>query len=131
MIIGLVLTPLFIRLLFAFEVIKISYPTDMADQPSVLEQGAPRLFPPEEAVSFQGLPLIPEEFPANPVPAGAVSLQRGSSRTESTVYCATVWRGTGTAPGRLLRPDPAEPHQPANHGRVRWLSLPDDREWFR
>jgi mono/diheme cytochrome c family protein len=78
LIIGLLLTPFFVGLLFTFEVIKVSYPTDMANQPSVLEQEAPRMLPPEEAVSFQGLPVIPEEFPANPVAADGVSLQRGS-----------------------------------------------------
>jgi len=77
-IIGLVLTPFFIGLLFTFEVIKISYPSDMADQPSVLEQEAPRLLSPDDAVPFQGLPVIPEEFPVNPVPGDDVSLQRGA-----------------------------------------------------
>lgn len=77
-IIGLVLTPFVIGLLFTFEVIKISFRSDMADQPSVLADEAPRLLPPDNAVSFQGLPVIPEEFPANPVPSDEVSLQRGA-----------------------------------------------------
>ncbi len=78
MIIGLALTPFCIGLLFTFEVIKIPYTSDMADQPSVQAQESPRLPPPEEAVSFEGLPFVPEEFPVNPVPADEVSLQRGA-----------------------------------------------------
>ena len=77
-IIGLALTPFCIGLLFTFEVIKISYPSDMSDQPSVLEQEAPRQLPPDNAVSIVGLAVLPEEFPVNPVPSDDVSLQRGA-----------------------------------------------------
>ena len=76
-IIGLVLSPFVIGLLFTFEVIKIPFPTDMADQASVSEQEGPRLLPPEGAVPVQGLSVIPDESPVNPVPADEVSLQRG------------------------------------------------------
>ena len=76
-IIGLVLVPFTVGLLFTFEFIKIPFPTDMADQPSVGYQEGPRMLPPEGAVPVQGLSVIPEEFPANPVPADEVSLQRG------------------------------------------------------
>jgi len=77
-IIGLALTPFCVGLLFTFEIIKVSYPSDMSDQPSVLAQEAPRQLPPDSAVSIQGLPVIPEEFPVNPVPGDEVSLQRGA-----------------------------------------------------
>ncbi len=78
LIIGLVLTPFVVGVLFTFEIIKIPFPTDMADQLSVDYQEGPRLLPPEGAVPAQGLPVIPEEFPVNPVPADEVSLQRGA-----------------------------------------------------
>ena len=78
LIIGLVLTPFVVGLLFTFEIIKIPFPTDMADQPSVDYQEGPRLLPPDGAVPVQGLSVIPEEFPLNPVPADEVSLQRGA-----------------------------------------------------
>ncbi len=78
LIIGLVLTPFFVGLLITFEVIKIPFPTDMADQVSVAYQEGPRRLPPEGAVPVQGLSVIPEEFPVNPVPADEVSLQRGA-----------------------------------------------------
>jgi len=77
-IIGLVLLPFVIGLLFTYEIIKISFPTDMADQPSSDYQEAPRLLPPGDVVPVQGLSVIPEEFPVNPVPADDVSLQRGA-----------------------------------------------------
>lgn len=77
-IIGLALTPFCVGLLFTFELIKISYPSDMSDQLSVLEQEAPRQLPPDNAVSILGLAVLPEEFPLNPVPGDDVSLQRGA-----------------------------------------------------
>lgn len=77
-IIGLALTPFCVGLLFTFEVIKISYPSDMSDQLSILEQEAPRRPPPDNAVSILGLAVLPEEFPLNPVPGDDVSLQRGA-----------------------------------------------------
>lgn len=77
LIIGLVLTPFFVGLLFTFEVIKVPLPTNMVDQPSVGYQEGPRLLPPDDAVPVQGLSVIPEEFPEKPIPADEVSLQRG------------------------------------------------------
>ena len=78
LIIGLVLAPFVVGLLFTFEIIKIRFPTDMADQASVNDQEGPRRLPPDGAVPVQGLAVIPEEFPVNPVPADEVSLQRGA-----------------------------------------------------
>lgn len=76
-IIGLVLTPFVVGLLLTFEIIKIPFPTNMADQPSIDYQEGPRILPPNGAVPVQGLSVIPEEFPVNPVPADKVSLERG------------------------------------------------------
>jgi len=76
-ILGILLAPMAIGLLFTFEVIKIPFPTDMSNQPFVDYEEGPRLLPPEGAVPVQGLSIIPDEFPANPVPADPVSLQRG------------------------------------------------------
>ncbi len=50
----------------------------MADQVSVGHQEGPRLLPPDGAVPVQGLSVIPEEFPDNPVPGDEISLQRGA-----------------------------------------------------
>ncbi len=78
LIISLVMTPFVVGLLCTFELIKIPFVTDMADQPSIDYQEGSRLLPPNGAVPVQGLAVIPEEFPVNPVPADAVSLQRGN-----------------------------------------------------
>ena len=77
-IIGLVLAPFIIGLLFTFEIIKIRFPTDMGEQVSTGYQEGPRRLPPEGAVPVQGLSVIPEEFPVNPVAGDEVSLQRGA-----------------------------------------------------
>ncbi len=77
LIIILVMTPFIVGLLCTFELLKIPFVTDMADQPSIDYQEGPRLLPPDGAVPMQGLSAIPEEFPVNPVPADKVSLQRG------------------------------------------------------
>jgi len=77
-IIGLVLAPFIIGLLFTFEIIKIRFPTDMGEQASIGYQEGPRRLPPEGAVPVQGLSVIPEEFPVNPVPGDETSLQRGT-----------------------------------------------------
>lgn len=77
-IIGLVLAPFIIGLLFTYELIKISFPTNMANQPFIDYQESPRKLPPDGAVPVQGLSVIPEEFPVNPVPANEISLQRGA-----------------------------------------------------
>ncbi len=78
LIIALVLAPFVVGLLFTFEIIKLPFPTDMADQASVGYQEGPRGLPPEGAVPVQGLSVIPDEVPVNPVPADEVSLQRGA-----------------------------------------------------
>jgi mono/diheme cytochrome c family protein len=77
-IIGLVLTPFIVGLLFTYEIVKIPFPTNMAEQLAVDYQEAPRKLPPEGAVPVQGLSVIPEEFPVNPVQADEISLQRGA-----------------------------------------------------
>ena len=77
LIIAVILTPFLIGLLFTFEILKIPIPTNMQNQISINYQESPRLLPPEGAVPVQGLATIPDEFPANPIPADEVSLKRG------------------------------------------------------
>lgn len=76
--IGVVLTPFVVGLLFTFEVIKVWFPTDMAEQISIGENEGPQRPSPAGAVPLSGLPVIPDELPVNPVPGDAVSLQRGA-----------------------------------------------------
>ena len=77
LIIAVRLTPFIIGLLFTYEILKIPFATDMENQVSIDYQESPRLLPPDGAVPVQGLAVIPEEFPTNPIPADNVSLQRG------------------------------------------------------
>lgn len=77
LIIGGVLAPFVVGLLCTYQIISIPFPTDMADQPSLDYQEGPRRLPPEGAVPVQGLAVVAEELPANPVPADEISLQRG------------------------------------------------------
>ncbi|MBI4769611.1 MAG: cytochrome c [Chloroflexi bacterium] len=77
-IIGLVIMPFVLGLLLTEEIIKFPFPTDMAGRPGAGNLARARLLPPPGAVSVQGLSVIPEEFPVNPVPADDVSLQRGA-----------------------------------------------------
>lgn len=99
LIIGLVLIPFVVGLLLTYELIKIPFATDMTDQLSVDYQEGPRLLPPDGAVPVQGLSVIPEEFPANPVPADEVSLQRG--RILYGIHCQVCHGEQGHGDGPL------------------------------
>ena len=99
MIIGLVVTPFIIGILFTYEIIKIPFPTNMAFQPSVDYQEGPRILPPVGSVSVLGLSLIPEEFPVNPVPADEVSLQRGAILYD--IHCKSCHGALGHGDGPL------------------------------
>jgi mono/diheme cytochrome c family protein len=77
LIITVLLLPFFIGLLFTYEILKIPFTTDMQNQVSINFQESPRLLPPDGAVPVQGLAVIPDEFPVNPIPADETSLQRG------------------------------------------------------
>lgn len=98
-IIGLVLLPFFIGLLCTYEVIKINFPTDMADQPSIGYQEGPRLLPPEDSVSIQGKSVILDVVPTNPIPSDEVSLQRGEILY--SIHCALCHGEGGHGDGPL------------------------------
>jgi len=97
--IGLILTPFVIGLLLTFEIIKIPFPTDMADQPFIDYQEASRILPPDGAVPVQGLSVIPEEFPVNPVTADEVSIQRGA--VLYSIHCEICHGALGQGDGPL------------------------------
>ncbi len=99
LIIGLVLLPFVIGILFTYELIKIPFQTDMAEQISIGYQEGPRLLPPDGAVPVQGLSVIPEEFPVNPVLADDVSLQRG--QILYSIHCQVCHGSQGHGDGPL------------------------------
>lgn len=98
LIIAIVLTPFLIGLLFTFEIIKIPFLTDMQYQISIDHQESPRLLPPAGVVPVQGLSVIPEEFPTNPIPADEVSLQRGKILYEIHCQVCHGFMGQGDGP---------------------------------
>jgi hypothetical protein len=85
LIITVILTPFIIGLLFTYEILKIPFTTDMQYQISINYQESPRLLPPEGAVPVQGLAIIPDEFPVNPILSDEISLQRG--KLLSDIHC--------------------------------------------
>lgn len=98
-IIGLVLTPLILGLLFTYQVIRIEFPTNMARQPSIGYQEGPRIAPPEGAVSIQGQSILLDTLPSNPVPADEVSLQRGAILY--SIHCALCHGSQGRGDGPI------------------------------
>jgi mono/diheme cytochrome c family protein len=100
-IIGLVLTPFIVGLLLTFEIIKIPFPTNMASQPAFAYQEGPRMLPPEGAVPVQGLSIVPDEFPANPVPPDETSLQRGAILYG--IHCQVCHGAQGHGDGPLVK----------------------------
>lgn len=75
--IALVLLPFVIGLLFTFEIVKIWFPTDMAEQPWTDYQEGPKKLPPQDSVPIQGETVVLDVALTNPVPPDEVSLQRG------------------------------------------------------
>lgn len=97
--IGIILVPLVAALLFTYQVIVITFPTDMKFSPAVGYLEGPRRAPPEEAVPIEGESIIPGEFPENPIPADVTSLQRGAILYD--IHCALCHGTEGTGDGPL------------------------------
>jgi mono/diheme cytochrome c family protein len=99
LIIAVILTPFIIGLLFTYEILKIPFTTDMENQVSINYQESPRLLPADGAVPIQGLAVIPDEFPNNPIPADEVSLQRGNFLYD--IHCRVCHGVNGHGDGPL------------------------------
>jgi cytochrome c5 len=97
--IGLVLLPFIVIPLISFEIIKIELPTDMANQPSVGFQEGPRLLPPERSVPITGKTIVLDTLPVNPIPADAISIERG--QILYSIYCAVCHGDEGQGDGPL------------------------------
>jgi mono/diheme cytochrome c family protein len=73
---GLVVT-LIVTVLFVYDIVRIDFPTQMANQDSIAYDQGPRLAAPAEAVPVQGPVLIVDQPATEPVASTADSLQRG------------------------------------------------------
>ena len=93
--------------LFTYDVVRIDFPTNMADQWSIGYMQGPRLAAPAEAVPIQGPVLIAGEPATEPVAATADSLQRGKVLYGiSCLMChGPEGKGNGTLSG-FLSPKP-------------------------
>ncbi|MCP4415045.1 MAG: cytochrome c [Chloroflexi bacterium] len=98
-ILGMILIPFIVGLLFTYQIIRIKFPTDMADNPALDYQEGPRLLPPEGAVSIQGQTIVVDSLPENPIPADEVSLARGEQLYN--IHCALCHGETGFGDGSI------------------------------
>ncbi len=98
-----------IVVLLGYEVVKIPFPTQMDRQDSVGYGEGPRLAAPAEAVPVQGPVLIADQPASEPVPADAVSVQRGQVLFNIDCALCHGQDGTGTGPlGDKFEPKPAD-----------------------
>jgi mono/diheme cytochrome c family protein len=102
-----------IGLLLTYDVFKINWASGMEDQIAVAAQQGPRKWAPAESVRFDG-PSLPKDgkLPENPVPADAVSLQRGQ-QLFGTV-CAPCHGSAGKGDGPITVFWKADAQRPAN-----------------
>ncbi len=97
--IGLVLLPFIVGPLLTYEIIKVDFQSDMADQVSISYQEGPRILPPERSVPVSGRTMVLDTLPVNPIAADAVSLQRGAILY--SIHCALCHGDTGKGDGPL------------------------------
>ncbi len=94
--------------LFAYDVIKLPFPTQMTEQDSVGYEQGPRLAAPAAAVPIQGPALISNQPATQPIPATADSIARG--KVFFGINCAMCHGQDGTGNGPLsgyFSPKPA------------------------
>jgi cytochrome c5 len=99
LIIGIVLAPFILGLLLTYQLLRIPFPTDMADQPSVGYQDSPRILPPKDTVPIQGPIIDPDGVPVNSIVADATSLQRG--KILYSIHCQVCHGKEGHGDGPL------------------------------
>jgi mono/diheme cytochrome c family protein len=100
---------LVVLLLFSFEVIKIPFPTNMADTVAVAHLQGPRLAAPLAAVPIQGPVFIAGQPAFAPVASSSASIQRG--QVEFGITCQMCHGESGQGNGRLatyFNPKPAD-----------------------
>jgi mono/diheme cytochrome c family protein len=96
-------------LLVAYDVTKISFPTNMAEQDSIAYLQGPRLLAPAGAVPIQGAVLIDDQPASEPLPATRDSIQRGEVLFGITCRVCHGQNGDGSSPlSGFFSPKPAD-----------------------
>jgi len=119
----MMIAPFVIALLLTYETVKIDFPSFMEDQPSIRAQEGPRRLPPEESVPLYRPPLEGDKVLENPVPADAVSLQRGEILF--SLHCAQCHGDKGLGDGPIVQFWGDKTNKPANLTDSRIASQPD------
>jgi mono/diheme cytochrome c family protein len=97
-IMGILLAPFIVGLLFSYDVIKIDWVSFMAIQPSYKSQEEPLPLP-ARSVPIEGAAYIPGlGAPVNPVPSDQVSLQRGQQLFNTSCALCHGADGKGSGP---------------------------------
>ncbi len=118
-----VVVPLLLGLLFTYDVIKINWASNMEDQIAIEYQRGPRKAAPADSVRFDG-PSEPEGgILQNPVPADAVSLERGRILFERN--CQLCHGAGGLGDGPITQFWKTEMRRPANLTEARMATMSD------
>ncbi len=112
-------------LMVTYEVIGVDFVSFMEDQPSVDYQASPRRLPPEEAVSLSRPAYLDTALAdvTNPVPADAVSLQRGELLF--SFHCVVCHGPAGQGNGPVVKFWREDARRPANLTEARFREYPD------
>jgi mono/diheme cytochrome c family protein len=96
-------------LLIAYDLLKISFPSNMVNQDSTAYEQGPRLAAPADAVPIQGPVLIAGQPASEPIPATDNSLQRGQVLFNTNCALCHGPEGTGNGPlSGFFSPKPAD-----------------------
>jgi mono/diheme cytochrome c family protein len=105
--------PLMLGLILSYDVLKLNWRSTMEIQPSFRAQEGPRKSAPNDAVRFDGPSLSKTgELAQNPVPADAISLQRGQELYNRN--CALCHGEGGLGNGPITQYWKPEMKKPAN-----------------
>ena len=125
---GVLVVAACLLLMVTYEIIAVDFVSFMEDQPAVDYQDPPRRLPPEEAVPLSR-PAYLDVGPGaladltNPVPADAVSLQRGELLF--SFHCAVCHGPAGGGDGPVTEFWQEDARRPANLTEARFREYPD------
>jgi mono/diheme cytochrome c family protein len=119
----IVTVPLLIGLLFAYDIIKINWASNMEDQISIDYQEGPRKWAPGDAIPVSGPSGPVAGIPENPVPADLVSLKRGHDLFQRN--CALCHGQQGQGDGPITQYWNPQMRKPANLTDPRMKTMSD------